>query len=197
MNTRVIHYTGGCRNCRGLNNFSTLIVSEEEMNSLSRDELVDTIDENQESCPDCGRRGTIKIFIFKIGNLIYDMQTSPQSGRITLRAEKENSNLETCELGADNSSLSFYDYYNALAIFDNELETLRTKNQSSEQGELQTLQTLPKGGLIFSAKLNLESPYIIPFGVSMYGFSYEEVYKILSDLKQQIRTRLKEGNMPY
>lgn len=197
MYSRVINYSGVCRSCRHLNNFTSVIWSEDEIENPSRDDLSENIDENDVTCPDCGRSGVIRIIFFKFSNLIFDMQDEPQEGRINLNGQKANSQIENCDLGADNSSFSLYDYYNALIIFEKELEKLRKLNQSNEQGDLKTLKSLPEGSFIFSAKLNEENPYIIPFGVSTYGFSYEEIDKILSDLSKEIRARLEQSNMPY
>jgi hypothetical protein len=180
-----------------MNNFSSVIWSEDEIDNLSREELSENVDENEVNCPDCGRSGTVGTVFFKLNDLIIDMQRSTQKGRITLNGSKANSILNSCDLGADNGEFSFYDYLNALTIFDTELTKLREKNQSNEQGGLQTLKSEPDGGFIFSAKLNDESPYIIPFGVSTYGFSYEEIDRILMDLRKETKARLEQSNMPY
>lgn len=60
---------------------------------------------------------------------------------------------------------------------------------------MQTLERLTDGSFTFSAKIQDEPPYAIPFGISTYGFSYDEIDKILIDLNEQIRTRLRENNM--
>jgi hypothetical protein len=167
------------------------------MESLSREDLDENVDENEVSCPDCERSGAIRIVFFKINDLIIDMQRNPLKGRINLNGKKINSQLDSCDLGADNREFSLYDFLNALTIFDSELSKLRAKNLANEQGELQTLKSETEGSFIFSAKLNDESPYIIPFGVSTYGFSYEEIDRILMDLRKETKARLEQSNMPY
>lgn len=197
MYSRVIQHTGICRSCRHLNNFSSVIWSEDEIDNLSREELSENVDENEVTCPDCGKSGAIRTVFFKLNDMIIDMQHEPKKGRITLNGTKANSQLDSSDLGADNGEFTLYDYLNALTLFDDELRKLQIKNQSNEQGELQTLKSEPEGSFIFSAKLNDESPYIIPFGVSTYGFSYEEIDRILRDLRKQTKARLEQSNLPY
>lgn len=117
MYSKVINYTGLCKSCRSINNFGTVLMSEDEIVNLSRIDLLENINENKLGCPDCGRTGNMIILLFKFNNSIYDMRTKPLNGRILLQAEKVNSQLDTCQLSADNNNFSLYDYYNALKIF--------------------------------------------------------------------------------
>jgi hypothetical protein len=197
MYNRVINYTGLCRNCRHINNFSSILRSEYEIDNLSREEFVENFDENIQPCPDCGRDGMMHFLFFRLNELIIDLRNEPQTGRIILQGQKLKSQLRSCDLGADDSNFGLYDYYNALTIFDKELAKLRAKNQDNEQGSLETLKSESDGSFTFSAKFSDEPPYIIPFGVSTYGFSYEEIKKILMDLRRDIKSQLQQSRIPY
>lgn len=197
MYSRVIHYTGLCRNCRHINNFSSMLRCDYEIDTLSREEFAENFDENRQPCPDCGSNGMMRILFFKFNELIVDLQNEPSAGRIILQGHKSKSQLRSCDLGADNSNFGLYDYYNALSIFNKELDKLREKEMEIEQDNLKTLKPENDGTFTFSSKFSNKTPYIIPFGTSIYGFSYEEIKKILIDLRKEVKGQLDQNNMSY
>jgi len=189
----MVNFKAACNSCRSLSDFSTVIMTADDVDVFDKSDLIDTIDESSQTCPNCGKQGNMQILTFQVGNLIYDLQNPSQFGRFVLRAEKTNNEIGKCELASDNNSFTPYDYLNAISIFEDELTSKRNNETDKIEKELFSQKD---GTLFFSAKTQDDNPFIIPFGFSTYGFSYEEISKILTDLRSELRKSLKNNNMP-
>ena len=197
MNYRTINYAAGCKNCRRANMFATVLMSDVEIESLSRTELQEEIDQSTITCPECGEEGYMNILFFKINDIIYDMEYPPVNGRITLEAEKRNGQIVTCKLVPNANGFGSYDCLNTLNTIQKALAFFHNNWLTNENRNPDSYQSRPDGVFSFPVKFIEEPPYISIKGYSSRGFSLEEMNSLILKLRREITDDLTRNNMLY
>jgi hypothetical protein len=197
MNSWTISYAAGCENCRQANMFISVLISNNEIESLSRTELQEKIDQSTITCPECGEEGYMNILFFKINDIIYDMEYPPVNGRITLEAEKRNGQIVTCKLVPNTNGFGSYDCLNTLNTIQKNLALFHNNWLTNEKRNPDSFQSRTDGVFWFPVKFIDEPPYISIKGYSSQGFSFEEMNSLILKLRREITDVLTRNNMLY
>ncbi len=175
-----------------------MVVSDDDDKIINptREDLLDLIDYGEDlQCSHCNAIGNFKLLTITFQEIIHEIKNQLQEGMIKLIAEKHEGNKVKIQLSTAPSyrQCTTVDIINALTTISKEL--LSIKNLS-ELGAENNLEKSDNGRIMFSVELFLQPPYYRYVENSSYffGFSYEEIEKLVESLKGEYITKSPEEN---